>query len=277
MLALLGRRGAGLARAGRAPQHSAFALVRAIATGASHGLNVLFVGSDDFSADVLGRLEQYSRNKTTAIGVLEVLCQKPFVRFGDNAKVTRVPTHQIAANRGLQPHLYDTQNGFWWTVPQPKGEEAGRFDIGVVCTGAPTLPQAFVDGFPMGVVMVHPSLLPKYRGDNPIQSAILAGESETGVSVVEYSATHEFGGRLLAQVPHELDPGMMYADVKSGLAHLGGELLAKVLHNLDFVRSQAVEQDESKAVYTRPMEDCRSRKIVWESMSATDIFNIFRA
>jgi len=61
------------------------------------------------------------------------------------------------------------------------------------------VPAEFIDSFPLGMYVMHPSLLPKYRGACPIQHAILNRETETGVSVIEISKEKFDAGRILAQ------------------------------------------------------------------------------
>lgn len=61
------------------------------------------------------------------------------------------------------------------------------------------VPAEFIDSFPLGMYVMHPSLLPKYRGACPIQHAILNRETETGVSVIEISKKKFDAGRILAQ------------------------------------------------------------------------------
>lgn len=61
------------------------------------------------------------------------------------------------------------------------------------------VPAEFIDSFPLGMYVMHPSLLPKYRGACPIQHAILNRETETGVSVIEISKNKFDAGRILAQ------------------------------------------------------------------------------
>ncbi|KAJ2704859.1 Methionyl-tRNA formyltransferase, partial [Coemansia spiralis] len=202
MLALFGGRSRGIARIGCAALRCPFAFTRSTAEGAraytadnsinqrpslghsqvsNHGLSVLFIGSGGFSTAVLSNLERYFRHKDTVIGGLEVMCKRPHVFIRDrNPEVKKVPAHIEASVRGLQLHYFDPKVSLPWSAPRPKQSELGRFDIAVMCTDAPKLPKTFIDGFPLGVLRVHPSLLPKHRGGAPIQAALLAGDSVTG-------------------------------------------------------------------------------------------------
>ncbi|KAJ2157691.1 Methionyl-tRNA formyltransferase [Coemansia sp. RSA 552] len=164
-----------------------------------------------------------------------------------------------------------------WEVPLvDEGCGGGKFDIGVVASFGKFLPRRVIEGFPLGMINVHPSLLPKYRGPSPIQTAILNGDGVTGVTVQEVHPIKMDAGRVLAQVPYELNDTLTRVDLMYQLGHLGGGLAAKVLANLEAVRARAQEQNEEEATYTRLYEK-NDMKIVWESMSADDISRMQRA
>jgi methionyl-tRNA formyltransferase len=71
--------------------------------------------------------------------------------------------------------------------------------IGVIASFGHMVPAEFIDSFALGMYVMHPSLLPKYRGACPIQHAILNQDSETGVSVIEISKDKFDAGNILAQ------------------------------------------------------------------------------
>ncbi|MGC1176964.1 MAG: methionyl-tRNA formyltransferase, partial [Candidatus Saccharimonadales bacterium] len=66
-------------------------------------------------------------------------------------------------------------------------------DIGVLVAYGKIVPQSVIDIFPAGIVNIHPSLLPKHRGPTPIESAILNGDEETGVSLMKLTAQMDTG------------------------------------------------------------------------------------
>src|SRR3989344_3234113 len=71
-------------------------------------------------------------------------------------------------------------------------------NIGIIAAYGKILPKELIDIFPQGILNIHSSLLPKYRGASPIQSAILNGDSETGVSIILFDQKRDDWKRLLA-------------------------------------------------------------------------------
>ena len=77
--------------------------------------------------------------------------------------------------------------------------EDEKHDVGVVASFGHMIPSNIIDKFSEGMLVMHPSLLPKYRGSCPIQHAILNKEKETGISVIEISKNKFDAGAILYQ------------------------------------------------------------------------------
>jgi methionyl-tRNA formyltransferase len=76
---------------------------------------------------------------------------------------------------------------------------SSSYDLGVVVSFGYFIPKRIIDAFQQGAINVHPSLLPRFRGASPIQHAIMHGDIETGVSIIELHP-HQFdAGRILSQ------------------------------------------------------------------------------
>jgi methionyl-tRNA formyltransferase len=84
-----------------------------------------------------------------------------------------------------------------WKELDHKLGEGDPQDVGVVASFGHMIPDNIIDRFTQGMLVVHPSLLPKYRGSCPIQHAILNNERETGVSVIEISKNKFDAGAIL--------------------------------------------------------------------------------
>ncbi len=136
------------------------------------------------------------------------------------------------------------------------------------------LKQAILDVPRHGFLNVHPSLLPRHRGPSPIQTAILEGDAETGVTIMRLDAGTDTGDTLLRRaIPIEGDDTT--ESLAEKLAGLGSEL---ILEALDLVESGAAvfeKQDESLVTHSKiyKKEDGRIR---WD-MRAQDIHNLVRA
>jgi methionyl-tRNA formyltransferase len=125
---------------------------------------------------------------------------------------------------------------------------AYQADVGVLVAFGKIIPQEVIDIFPAGIVNIHPSLLPKHRGPTPIESVILAGETETGVS--------------LMRLVREMDAGPVYAQrtipvpgkiskqaLCDELSKIGSEMLVQCLPSIIDGSLEPLEQDDSIATY----------------------------
>lgn len=144
----------------------------------------------------------------------------------------------------------------------------------VVVAFGQILPQSFLDIFTLGTLNVHGSLLPKYRGAAPIQRAILAGESETGVSIMLLDSGMDTGP-VLSQRAVAIGPLDTFEDVRQNLAREGAGLLVDTLSDWTAGRLTARAQQESLATYAPPIKK-EELRIDWSS-PAKDIVNKVRA
>jgi len=103
-----------------------------------------------------------------------------------------------------------------------------------------------------GVINVHPSLLPKYRGASPIAGALLAGEEETGVTIMLMDEGMDTGP-VLAQRAVEIRPEYTLGALEETLASLGADLLLETLPAWLEGRIDAQPQDDDRATYTKPI------------------------
>ena len=104
----------------------------------------------------------------------------------------------------------------------------------------------------LGALNLHPSLLPRYRGATPIQSALLDGEERTGVSIFRLSARLD-AGPIYLQRATPIEPGENFTALQERLARLAASLLAELLPQLESGTAAALPQEESLASYTRKM------------------------
>lgn len=132
------------------------------------------------------------------------------------------------------------------------------------------IPQAIIDIAPLGIVNVHASLLPRYRGAAPIQWAIANGETVTGVTTMKIDAGLDTGAILLqAETPIGAEETAL--EVGPRLAALGAALLMETLDRLERGALEAVPQVESEATWAPILE--RNHGLIEWSQPAAAIFN----
>ena len=121
-------------------------------------------------------------------------------------------------------------------------------DLSIVAAYGHILPQALLDVPGRGSVNVHASLLPALRGAAPIQRAILAGLTETGVTIMQMDAAMD-AGPILHQVATPITPDETGGELSVRLAELGAEALIEALTLLDEAGLQPQAQDHAKATF----------------------------
>ncbi|HUS70647.1 MAG TPA: methionyl-tRNA formyltransferase [Anaerolineae bacterium] len=127
---------------------------------------------------------------------------------------------------------------------------------------------------PAGVINVHPSLLPKYRGASPIEGALLAGEQETGVTIMLMDEGMDTGP-ILAQRSVAVELEDSAGSLGEKLARLGAELLLDTLALWLDGRIEARPQDDAQATYTRPIS--KEDAVIDWALPAIEIWNRIRA
>lgn len=131
------------------------------------------------------------------------------------------------------------------------------------------IPQSIIDIPPLGIINVHASLLPKYRGAAPIQRAIAAGETVTGVTTMRIDAGLDTGDMLL-QAELEIGPEETAVELSPRLAALGANLLVETLAGLEEGRIQPRKQNDAEASYAPALKK-EEGEVDW-TLSATEIF-----
>lgn len=133
-------------------------------------------------------------------------------------------------------------------------QELKKTDAGlsVVADFGLILPPSILTLFPKGILNIHPSLLPKYRGPSPVQSAILAGDTLTGVSIIKLDEQMDHGP-LLAQQEEKVSPTDTAQTLYERLFTKGADILTEVIPSYIKGTSTPKEQDHTHATYTKKL------------------------
>ncbi|MBT3024968.1 MAG: methionyl-tRNA formyltransferase [Candidatus Thiodiazotropha sp. (ex Lucina aurantia)] len=208
----------------------------------SEPLKIVFAGTPAFAATALEAL------LTTHHRVVAVYTQ-PDRPAGRGRKVKLSPVKEMALAKGIevrQPQTLKDENA--------QHELAGlNADLMVVVAYGLLLPQAVLDIPRLGCINIHASLLPRWRGAAPIQRALLAGDKESGVTIMQMEAGLDTGPMLytLRTPIRDDDTGGTLHD---RLALLGAQALVTCLPELADGRLQAEIQDERLANYAGKLE-----------------------
>jgi len=213
-------------------------------------MRVVFAGTPDFSVPVLQALLDSAH---TVVGVYS----QPDRPAGRGRKLRPGPVKQLALENDIpvfQPlSLKDATD--------QSALAALNADLMVVVAYGLILPQAVLDTPSLGCVNLHASLLPRWRGAAPIQRAILAGDRETGVCLMQMEAGLD-SGPVLAQVKTEIRDNETGGSLHDRLSVLAAELLAGHLDQLAARHLTPQAQDESQVSYASKL-DKREAAIDW--------------
>lgn len=149
-------------------------------------------------------------------------------------------------------------------------------DVGVLTAYGKIVPKVLIDAFSKGILNIHPSLLPRWRGPAPIQATILAGDEITGVTIILMDEEVDHG-KILAQQELEIRNWKLenYETLHDKLAKLGAEMITEVLPQWMTGRLSPVLQEHTKATFCKKFTR-EHAKIDW-SKSAQEIERMVRA
>lgn len=207
-------------------------------------MRVVFMGTPDFAVPSLSALAEEHE-------VALVLTRPDAVR-SRGAALEPSPVKAAAARLGV-PVLTCSRIG-----PEALGAlEDARADVFCVAAFGCILPDAVLTMAPLGCVNVHASLLPRWRGAAPVQRAILAGDAETGVSIMRIGAGVDTGP-YCAQARCPV-PGKGADELTAELASLGAGLLVRTLPELAAGRVRWIEQDEGLVTHAAKISKAELR------------------
>jgi len=198
-------------------------------------MRLAYLGTPTFAVPTLERIVEDGHQ------VLSVLTQPDRPR-GRGQQLALSPVKEAALRFGLP--VYQPER-----VRKPEVLEYLRLlelDAMVVVGYGQIIPQTMIDLVPLGVINVHASLLPKYRGAGPIQWAIINGETHTGVTTMRIDAGLDTGDMLL-KAETAIGPDENAVELGRRLAVMGADLLVKTLDN--FTAIIADKQDNAQASY----------------------------
>ncbi|MGL9760452.1 MAG: methionyl-tRNA formyltransferase [Symbiopectobacterium sp.] len=230
---------------------------------ASSHLRIIFAGVPDFAARHLNAL------LTSPHQVVGVFTQ-PDRPAGRGKRLTPSPVKVLAEQRGVP-------------VLQPKSLHPAesqqlvadlQADIMVVVAYGLILPQAVLNIPRLGCINVHGSLLPRWRGAAPIQRSLWAGDTETGVTIIQMDTKLDTGD-ILHKLSCSITPQDTSASLYDRLAELGSQGLLATLASLAQGITTAEKQDDSLATYAEKLSK-EEAKLDW-SLSAEQLERCVRA
>ena len=155
------------------------------------------------------------------------------------------------------------------------GTPTTKFDLFIVVAYGKIIPEEILNLPKLGSINIHYSLLPKYRGASPVESAILNGDKVTGVSVQKMNYKMDTGS-VIAVEKVEIDENEKAPKLRKRLIKIGGELLVRTLPNFINGRITETVQNESQATYCKKIKK-GDGLVDLEASPPSELYNKFRA
>lgn len=224
-------------------------------------MKVIFLGTGEFSLTVLKTV--YSSRHTVVAAVAQ-----PDRVNARNGRIIPSPVSVFARENDIKLFKFERIGS--------GAEELKALGADVMLTASygQMLPESVLNLCPFGVINTHASLLPKYRGASPIQAAIEAGETETGVSVMRTVMKMD-AGDIIAAEKMRLTGEENSAECFEKLAVIAARLAVEALNALEDGTAVTVRQDERQATYCKKLK--KSDGKIDFSLPAEKIHNIVRA
>jgi len=217
-------------------------------------LRLIFMGTPDFAVPTLLELVAHGHE----IAAVYTRAPKP---AGRGMKLQPTPVEQEARRLGI-PVLTPK------TLRTPEAIDEFRphdADAAIVVAYGMILPQAILDAPKLGCFNLHASLLPRWRGAAPINRAIMAGDTETGVMVMKMDVGLDTGDVAMAE-RLTIPDTMTAADLHDALAPLGADLMVRAMGGLERGKLQLIRQSEEGVTYAAKIEKAEAR-IDWSRPS----------
>ena len=223
-------------------------------------LNFVFWGTPDVASETLEILKENDYLPALIITSLDA-------KKGRGMQIQQSPVAIFAEQNNipcLKPKELDKE--FIYNL------EPITYNLFLVVAYGKIIPENILDIPKLGSINIHYSLLPKYRGASPVESAILNGETETGVTIQKMKFKMD-SGPIIAQEKVNIFPDEKSPDLRTRLIKIGGELLVKTLNTSEW---KGEKQDETKVTFSKKIKK-EDGLVNLEKESASVLYNKFRA
>jgi len=223
-------------------------------------MKIIYLGTPDFAIYPLKKLIESGHN------IIAVITQtdKPKGRKGE---IAFPPLKEYALKCNLKVLQFEK-------IREHTSElKALNADIMITCAYGQILTQEIIDICPYGIINIHASLLPKYRGAAPIQWAVINGEKETGITVMQTETGLDTGDIILT-LKTDIGENETAGELFDRLSYLGGEAVLKALELITNGKAIFTKQNESQATKVRTIK--KELGLIDFNKTAKEIKNLIR-
>ncbi len=224
-------------------------------------MRIVFLGTPSFAIEPLKRILDSHHE------IVGVVCQPD--KMGNRKKITQCDVKKFSLEHNLPLYQFEKISR--------DGVEVLKSllpDVMVTAAYGQILSQEVLDVAPFGVINIHGSLLPQYRGASPVQHALLNGDSKTGVTIVKTVYELDAGDILLSK-SLTISDNENAQELFDRLSVLGGDAIIEALSLIEQGKADYVPQDHTKATFTKKISK-ETEQIDWKK-SNWQVHNLVRA
>lgn len=197
-------------------------------------MKIIFFGTPDYVIPILDKLHKYHE-------IVAVVTQSP-KPMGREKTLTYSAIDAWAFKKHIPRFFLPAQAGDYVDLP--------KADMGVCASFGMIIPKIIIDSFKFGILNIHPSLLPKYRGASPIQTAIANGDTLTGVTIIKMDEKMDHGP-VLTQFKEEVLENDTNETLRARLFEKSADVLLEMIPAYIDGKIKFKPQDESKVTLTK--------------------------
>ncbi len=204
-------------------------------------MKIVFFGTPDYVVPILDTLHKSFKQRTES-PVAAVVTQAPKL----------VGREQVKTFSPVDKWAYGHKKPIYFN-PIDVVNNNIQADIGVLASYGKIIPEAVIKHFRHGIINIHPSLLPLWRGSSPIQASIVSGEKTTGVSFMKLDPLLDHGP-IISQFKDEITESDTFLTLRTRLFNRASEAFPSLIRAYIAGKTKVKEQDHNKATFTRQLK-----------------------
>ncbi|KAJ8733270.1 hypothetical protein PYW08_001568 [Mythimna loreyi] len=217
---------------------------------------LLFFGSDGIALSSLRKINEFRKKETQLISQLDL--------------VTTNTKHKTDIQKYAEAENIKT-------IPWPLDSlRAAEYDMGLIVAFGHLIKNDLLSKFPLGMVNVHPSLLPRWRGAAPIIHTLLHGDQVTGVTLMKIKADIFDVGEIISQIKVPVSKDIRLPELTEQLSEFGADMLVDCIRTLPKSLEDLQPQSSEGITYATKIHKSIS-EVRWSQMTAVEVYNLFRA
>jgi methionyl-tRNA formyltransferase len=236
---------------------------------------ILFFGNDDISLPTLMKIYEEMYKDESIVESLGVVTT-PL----ENKKSFQAGFHKFLNDKKINKYELNVKTkenlkSSWRELVEDISEK--KYDLGLVASFGKMIPGSVITSLNKGAYVMHPSLLPKYRGAAPIQHTLLNSEKKTGVSIVEASMGKFDAGDIILQREMNIENFHRFKELALMLSHMGADSTIEFIHNYDNLISNKKPQEESQVTKAGLILDNNYVYLDFKKKTNEEILTLYRA